>query len=664
MAEPNPFEVTKAVDFTDEEIASTFVDLPGGGFLSLADPAGPMPRFLVGGKGGGRTHLLRYSSFQLQRLRHRDVLSGLREDGYLGIYFRCGGLNAGRFSGKRQSSEAWAGSFAYYMDVWLAQLTIQTLLEIGTGQDDWTPAARDSFVQGVLTLFDDPPALGTEGDPLVALTETLNGLRREMDRSINNAALRQSLDVNVRSVPGRLIFGVARLATQIFRGLQDVHFVYLLDEFENFDREQQRYVNTLIREKELPTNFVVGSRLWGLRTMETLSAGEENRQGSEYDRVILEEAYREDPKSYRTFCRNMVRSRIREAGHDSLSDRELSDLFDSPSMDEGMGSEAVKKLLEGYPPNERPYFKRLRSRLDAAGFPDSLADELIETLMVPSHPLLEKLSLLQLYRVWATRPESLRVGAVEAAVRTRSLLTERPMSSVAQLLKHWRADLVAQIYDECASPQLYLGLNRFIEMSGFLPRNLLIILKQVTRWSIFLGEAPFEGARGISEDAQVRGVKEASGWFLIDSKALGDAGEDTQVAIRRLGSFLRQLRFSDKPVEVSCASFSTDRQSLTPRALTTLDTCVEHSILLEIPHGQRHRNSRILHHKYQMNPMLAPNFDLPTARRGVTPLSATEMLAIFDVSTIDQEVDSVLSRRLSRMNAPFGRSGSSQGFLL
>ena len=57
----NPFSITKAVDFTDEEIDSNWVDFPaGGGFFRLADPKSTMPLFIIGGKGTGRTHLMRY----------------------------------------------------------------------------------------------------------------------------------------------------------------------------------------------------------------------------------------------------------------------------------------------------------------------------------------------------------------------------------------------------------------------------------------------------------------------------------------------------------------------------------------------------------------------------------------------------------------------------
>jgi len=127
---PNPFNVTKAVDFSDQQISDYWVDLPGGvGFRELMKPASPMPMLILGGKGSGKTHLLRYFSYPLQRLRNDDLAAGLRDEGYVGIYLRCGGLNASRFSGKGQSDEAWATLFQQYMDLWLAQLYLETMTD-------------------------------------------------------------------------------------------------------------------------------------------------------------------------------------------------------------------------------------------------------------------------------------------------------------------------------------------------------------------------------------------------------------------------------------------------------------------------------------------------------------------------------------------------------
>src|SRR5580658_7677338 len=118
----NPFDVTKAVDFNDEQINKYFVDMPAGGFAAMANPRSPMPMLIMGGKGSGKTHLMRYFSYPLQKLRHQANLIRLREEGYLGIYLRCGGLNAARFRGKGQTEEAWDAVFAYYMELWLGQL--------------------------------------------------------------------------------------------------------------------------------------------------------------------------------------------------------------------------------------------------------------------------------------------------------------------------------------------------------------------------------------------------------------------------------------------------------------------------------------------------------------------------------------------------------------
>ena len=59
----NPFNITKAVDFSDQEIHDYWIDIPeSGGFQQLVKPTSAMPMFILGGKGSGKTHLMRYFS--------------------------------------------------------------------------------------------------------------------------------------------------------------------------------------------------------------------------------------------------------------------------------------------------------------------------------------------------------------------------------------------------------------------------------------------------------------------------------------------------------------------------------------------------------------------------------------------------------------------------
>ena len=98
----NPFEITKAVDFTDREIDSMWVDWPApGGFAEFMSIKSPMVRIIRGGKGTGRTHVMRHFSARVQTIRGSgNAVEQMDRDGVLGIYIRCSGLNFYSISGE------------------------------------------------------------------------------------------------------------------------------------------------------------------------------------------------------------------------------------------------------------------------------------------------------------------------------------------------------------------------------------------------------------------------------------------------------------------------------------------------------------------------------------------------------------------------------------
>lgn len=660
MTHPNPFSVTKAVDLTDAEIASTWVPWPGSGGEGITGAANRMPRFLIGGKGGGRTHAMRFASFELQTLRHPDVLAGLGRDGYIGIYFRCGGLNANRFAGKGMDEESWSAVFSFYMDVWLGRLLVDRLTKIAAGSS-WTVDDVTAFLSHVgraadldIAQLDATPVDVVSG--LQALSDAMQGLLQDMDRQINRAALGHRLDIAMRGRPGEIVFALPEAAAQHLPGLGSVMFTYLIDEFENLTGTQQAYVNTLIREKRLPTNIVVGSRRAGVKTRLTQSAGEENKYGSEFDVIVLEDAYEQDEVGYAAFCRGIIKLRLRQAGLGTFEDEELDGLFESPHRSDSVlrGDVALQVAGSAYP---RPHHRRLDEQLRRGGASAGVVSSVVEQTQFIEHPLIEKFVIFRFYQSWA-RGKDLLPSAQAAREDGVSLIEDGQASSLLNLWKLWRDDLYAQLLADYKKPQPHAGLKHHIDSSGYLPRNLLIILKETLNWASFGGERMFSAGYRISAEAQRRGVQEAASWFLTDAKELGAIGEQSELAIRRLGGFLRRLRFSDKPVESSCCTFSTDRRGVSQETLDVLDNCVKSGLLLA--RGERAgatvaRNSGALHFNYQLHPMIVSLFDLPLARRGVTPLVTEELQAIFDPAGTDKSYDRVAGRRLAAMNAPFHR---------
>ncbi len=161
--------------------------------------------------------------------------------------------------------------------------------------------------------------------------------------------------------------------------------------------------------------------------------------------------------------------------------------------------------------------------------------------------------------------------------------------------------------------------------------------------------------RAIKSDAELKGVREASEWFFEDAKAKGPDGADVQQCIKRLATLFRNVRFSDKPSECSLCTFSACLDSVSTLAKRNIDLAEQYSLLIKISKGQRDRNSGGVNFKYQINPMLAPLWDLPISRRGAMALTDVEINAIFDPQSANA-FDKVMGKRIARMTAPaFGK---------
>lgn len=662
----NPFNITKAVDFTDPEINRFFVDLPDSSYADIIKPTSPMPMLIVGGKGSGKTHLMRYFSHDVQLMRNVDPLAALRGDGFIGLYFRCSGLNTERFAGKSQTEEVWRAIFEYYMELWIGQLTIDALTDIFAR----TPAlaARESaLAQQVATEAAIPTSSGVVS--LGDISSALRSRRAEVDFAVNNSALARGkpMSVTISLTRGSLIFGIPRLLGVTVPELNGVSILYLIDEFENLAAAQQQYVNTLIRERQPPTCIKVGVRRYGLRTFATYSAGEENRDGSEYETLDLDDRLRTNPKAYEAFAFRLVGRRLAESRIQhppAASDPEsigkwAADCFQTIPKTHLYASE-TGFVVDKYAKRERPYFMLLRQKLSryrtrAPGVEsEHNIDEIIESLSLPAFPFVEKLNIFLFYRRWSKKQDLLAGAREIGALGTRYAAGEES-SDHDKANSHFGADLYAQLLRQCDQSQRYLGLSTFIEMSNGFPRHLLVTLKNIVNWSLFEGGEPFMQGP-ISPSAQEAGVREASDWFLRDAGTASSDSLHVKASIERLATLFRSIRYADKPPECSVIAFSLDVGKVTSAAARTIKTATDWSLLIEGSEGRRDKNSMRIDRKFQLNGLLCPRWDLPIYLRATWSLAPDLANAIFDAS-FASSYDSLLARLAARMNAPFTPNG-------
>ncbi len=658
----NPFNITKGDDFSDQEINDYWVDISSGnGFASLAKLTSPMPMLILGGKGSGKTHLMRYFSYPLQRIRHgQDVIRGIQKDGYLGVYLRCGGLNAARFRDKGQTEEIWAEVFAYYIELWLSQLVLGTILSAVGGTPELEDREADVVAELSALIH-----LGKHASPtsLSGLNALLRELQRELDGAVNNSAIVRALPVHIAVTRGDLIFGIPKVVAANLLSLRDCLFLYLIDEFENLSKIQQKYVNTLLRERRSPCSFKIGARMYGVRTLSTYSADEDNKEGSEFEVLRLDAVLRED-EHYEEFAKRLIVKRLAEFNRvpsaptalDAMA-KSLGACFEELEESPFSASE-TSYVIEKYRERERPYFKNLHQHLDQGlkgnatpGLHKSAdIERVLQLLSCPDFPLLEKANLLLFYKEWSAKRNLLEAAQAIANECRGYIAGIGETGRYQRTLGHFKADLLAQLYRETDQRQRYVGLTTFIEISSGLPRNLLILLKHIFAWATFNGERPFRD-KPISMRSQQAGVLEASEWFYRDARMIGREGQLVMDGVNRLGTLFRGIRFSEKPSECSCSTFSADVSRSSETARRLLDLTEKWSLLIDVG-AQRDRNTERIDAKYQLNRMLAPRWDLSIYRRGVLALTPEELNAVFDPEHAE-EFDELAETRVDRMSAPF-----------
>lgn len=650
-ATDNPFELSKASNFSDTEILDYWVDImeDKGGLMSVLQPRDITPMLLLGGKGSGKTHLMRYCSAPVQVARHRGILTNaLHKEGFVGIYVPAEGLNTHKFSNKGQDAEAWAGVFAMYFEIWLATSLLETL-EKYSGSE-LSPVDDHKLAAAIAALFD--INMAGEFSTLRGVIDYLVRIRKNIDYIVNNSALSRSLDgIQITFSHGRLAFGIPQLIAEHFPAFLGKTIVYLIDEAENLTADQQKFLNTLIRHRKGNATIRVGARLYGIRTYETLSAGELNKLDAEFQQVILDGFLRDQRDEYGKLVNGLVATRLSRIQRRPSVPYELEDYFERLDKDEHWQS-ATRELVRAGDKvgRERPYFKKLESFI-AATFQanESLATEVIESLRMKEFPLLEKASVFMLYKQWPSRRADLVEAARSIGEQAEQYRDGKRGTSFAQTLDHFRSDLIAQIYRDFRRRVPFAGVKTLVELSQGIPRNFLTILKYIYRRSYFANENPFMGGK-ISVASQSHGVRDSSSWFWEDAQPDGD-GDEVREGVEALAMLFRSIRFSDRPAECDLCTFSVEMDALSPTSRRVLKLAENWSYLVQTRDGARNKNDRGVSAKYQLGPMLAPKWDLSEHRRGNIELRADLANAIFDRAARDA-LPALIKARVAGMKGP------------
>jgi|GEM_PF-1304685 len=638
MMQENPFALFKASDYTDEQINSLWVELGSSKIISqIIEPKAGSSKFILGGKGTGKTHLLRYYSYPVVRLRtpNESGINIIRKHNFLAVFLRATAFDAARFEATAETVPKWQQLFGIYFELRLAESVLDALCDIkatslgetfsdGAFLEELKRAVTDETINDCLSVED--------------IRRWVVSQRRAIDDAVNNAAFSGTLDVRAPFSIGSLSLPLGRAVRKWHESLNNLPLIYLIDEVENFSFSQQQVVNTLIRYGEGLATFRVTGRRYAVKTHTTLADGEENRESSEFRTTFLDDILLKEHSKFSEFAHKFVIKRLQSAGF-TLKPNDPKRVefdpkfcFEEVSAGELYTSAIAAFNLESSEPSFRKSF--IDATTPSTPTEDELtsANELWQVLTQDFPLIIKKLNILLFFKkikksyVPLDFAKTIRDDAV-TFVQNREAAKEYYSTAYG----HYAADIFAQLCRESKAPGgvPYSGFDNFVKMASGNPRNLLTVLGKAYEIAAFKG-LDFINGDPLPVSMQTEAAQEAARFMYESDTNFGSESDLARVATTRLATVLRTARYALNIPEVSPLAVSFSDADLSNQAKKVLHSALNYSFVFEISDGRPDRNSQKVNRKIQLNPLLSPKWGLPLSRRGDLSLNRELLCSILD----------------------------------
>lgn len=645
----NPFSVVKANEFTITQIIENWVPWAGSenGFIASLNPQELMPKYVLGSKGCGKTHLLRYYSFEARlKLYNNDIKELLKNDKYLASYSRLNSISSTRFN-KSDNEDEWSSLYNYYFELMQSLISLDVYEKVTDAlkvpEKKIVKIIRDICKQVGITL---------ESETIGCFKNFLNEKRVSVDNEIIEYPHVRKLNwdkVRPTFTFGSLIFEIPWRFSQNISDLQDVNYIYILDEYEKLKCDwQKESLNTLVYEKKHNSTFWVGARKIGYTTRNTLS-GEPIHEGHEFNPVDLDSLLKAGEKKFPEFAEGLFKRRLKLNGLAELSPKQLFDKFDE------------KKLLNILlcKSDNLKHWKTFRERLSSLGLDYDNITQTQQILCkdVEKDLVSQKMKLYTFYLMWSENKNKITKESIPQITQRVNLSYEDykngENAKMKELYRKFRQDMVAQLAEENNETlYLYSGFEKLVNIADCNPRILLTLMKLIIEDCHFRGIDPFNSEKTIPVRSQYAGINETAKWFLNDIEVYGRDRENLDIAMNHLLNFLYVSRFCDKPTETSLCTFYYRMNSGQENIDHVIELAIQEAFLIEVPNKRKDKTLGTPQKSYQVNRLIATVYNLPIARRGVTSITPEMMLAIFDPFHF-QQFNSMLAAHKICLNAPF-----------
>ena len=267
------------------------------------------PTVVIGGRGCGKTMLLRYlshdSAFSAKKSHIQEF-----ELSRIGVYWKADTQFASALTGRGLPADVWESVFNHKIALVVSAEILRSLESVARSQ--CRAVTEDDLTR---INFDDLASFGEayRGD-IRSLAKCLRQKERSLQLWVNNP--RNSSVARPVFLPGcdfiRAV--IEEVKTQLPAFAQSTYFVYV-DEFENLLPDQRRIINTFLKHSERPLIFNIAMKRDPLQIIETV--GDQSVENVADYRVHDLDGYLLDP-TFTLFAAELLLFRFAHFGASSL----------------------------------------------------------------------------------------------------------------------------------------------------------------------------------------------------------------------------------------------------------------------------------------------------------------------------------------------------------
>ncbi len=256
----------------------------------------PKSCVLIGGRGSGKTTVLRCMSYEGQAaLGKIDLL----QPKYVGLYTKINTNTVASFKGAELTQDAWQRFFGHFLNLMLCEEAVSYIRWLKEQRKESQVDKNVSYqrVGRVLGL--------NKCETLDEFADEVENARVNLEVFINNFG-------NTKPTVSPLQTPIDIIMEELGKidGHSNAIFFIILDEYENFLDYQQRLVNTLIKHAGKNYYFKIGVRELGWRERTTLNHSEVLISPADYERIRIEEKLEKD---FSSFAKRVCEARLKAA---------------------------------------------------------------------------------------------------------------------------------------------------------------------------------------------------------------------------------------------------------------------------------------------------------------------------------------------------------------